>query len=412
MLLRARTVLPLSSAPIRDGYVRIEDRHVVELGDATQMRRLSGGPEVDLGDVILMPGLINAHCHLDYSSLKNAITAPESFTEWVSRLNSIKRQLAPEDILTSIERGFVEAKQFGTTSICSMVAFPELMGRLPTPPIRTWWFYEMIDIRHRITSEEVVQGALAFFEKSPGPLAEFGLNPHAPYTASLLLYRLARACARSQGQMLLTTHVSESREESEMFRHGSGALHDFLESLGRPMHDCGLDTPFGWLWRNGAIGPNWILAHLNDLESSDFNLLAALSSDQLPHVVHCPGSHAYFRHPPFAFTRLAGMGINVCLGTDSLASTNSLSLLGEARRFRKSHPSLPAEDLLAMITVAPAKALRRAGELGCIASGSLADLIAIPYSGSLEDAAEAALAYTGKVSWMMVDGKITDLGSR
>ena len=104
-----------------------------------------------------------------------------------------------------------------------MAAFPELMHDLPALPIRVWWFYEMIDIRHRNASEDVVAGALRFFENQPDPLARYGLNPHAPYTASLLLYRLAHACATGH-DMLLTTHVAESHEESEMFQHARGPL--------------------------------------------------------------------------------------------------------------------------------------------------------------------------------------------
>ena len=398
--------MPLESPWIPNGAVRVEGKMVVEVGSAKEVQPRVGEEIIDLGETVLMPGLINAHCHLDYSALKYAISPMRSFTEWVVRLNSIKRQLGVEDILSSIERGFREAKDFGTTTVCSMVAFPELMRRLPEPPIRTWWFYEMIDIRHRVTSEEVVQGALAFFDEQPESLAQFGLNPHAPYTASLLLYRLARACARSQGDMLLTTHVSESREELEMFCESGGALYRFLEGLGRSMHDCGLDTPFGWLWRNGAIGPQWILAHLNALEASDFALLDSLDRGALPHVVHCPGSHAYFEHPPFPFSRLAGIGVNVCLGTDSLASCHSLSLLGEVQRFQTQNPELSPEELIGMITLAPAKALRQEGRLGCIRAGAFADLIAIPHVGRESEAAAAVVAHEKTVDWMMVNGKV------
>ena len=414
MLIRSRTVLPLTSAPIQQGAVRIVGERIVELGRAFELPPLANEPVVDLGDSVLLPGLINAHCHLDYSSLKNSISPPKSFTEWVKRLNSVKRQLSGEDILNSIARGFQEAQRYGTTTVCSMVAFPELMSQIPPPPIRTWWFYEMIDIRHRITSEEVVAGALSFFEESREDkrhsLAQFGLNPHAPYTASLLLYRLARACAAGN-HMLLTTHVSESVEEAEMFQHASGALYDFLSGLERPMHDCGLDTPFGWLWRNGAIGPQWILAHLNELEASDFTLLGALTPEQLPHVVHCPGSHHYFGHRPFPFTKLAGMGVNVCIGTDSLASTDTLSLLAEVRRLRVTHPNLSAEDLLHTITLAPARALQQEGQLGCIRTNAIADLIAIHYSGPSEDAAEAVVAHSSAIPWMMVGGNVAAVGA-
>ena len=406
MLLRARVVLSISAPPLLGGAVRVEANRVTGVGRASE---LPPGPDeevVDLGDVALLPGLINAHCHLDYSTLRNAIKPPAGFTEWVQRLNSIKRQLSNEDILEAIRRGYAEAQRFGTTTICSMAAFPDLVPQLPPAPLRTWWFYEMIDIRHRIASEDVVSGALSFFENRQDGLTQFGLNPHAPYTASLLLYRLARACAQQNG-MPLTTHVSESLEESEMFEKGSGPLYQFLEGLERPMHDCGHDTPFGWLWRNGAIGKGWLLAHLNDLKASDFSLLETLSPEQFPHVVHCPGSHAYFKHPPFPFTKLAGLGLNLCVGTDSLASTDSLSLLGELRKLHAKEPSLSAEDLRHTVTLAPARALGKTGELGCIAPGALADLIAIPCSGPAEQAAAECVAHSGAVSWMMVDGQVS-----
>ena len=263
----------------------------------------------------------------------------------------------------------------------------------------------MIDIRHRVTSEALVAGALSFFEQNADPLVRFGLNPHAPYTASLLLYRLAQSCAEHSG-MALTTHVAESTEEHEMFVHARGPLYEFLAGLDRPMHDCGHDTPFGWLWRNGAIRQQWLLAHLNTLAESDFVLLETLPREQLPSVVHCPGSHRYFGHPAFPFERLASLGVNLCVGTDSLASTDSLSLLGELRRVRESQPWMSPEALLCTLTLNPARALGQEGQLGCIAPGALADLIAIPFHGPPEEAAAACIEHHGRVPWMMLDGKI------
>ena len=191
-----------------------------------------------------------------------------------------------------------------------------------------------------------------------------------------------------------------------MFKDGCGELYDFLKELERPMHDCGHDTPFGWLWRNGAIRAEWLLAHLNVLAESDFALLAALAPEQLPSVVHCPGSHRYFGHPPFPFERLAALGVNLCVGTDSLASTDSLSLLGELRRVRESVPGLAAEALLRTVTLAPARALGQQGRLGCLCPDAHADLIAIPFCGVPEEAAEACIAHTGRVPWMMLDGQV------
>ncbi len=406
MLVRAKFVLPMTTSSVEDGAVRVRDGVIKAVGKASDLGVLAGEEVMDLGDAVLLPGLINSHCHLDYSTLRNAIAPPAGFTDWVQRLNSIKRQLSNEDILEAIQRGIREAQRFGTTGICSMAAFPDLIPQLPPAKIRTWWFYEMIDIRHRLTSDEVVAGALSFFERQPRGLTQFGLNPHAPYTASLLLYRLAQVCAQ-QNQMILTTHVSESLEESSMFEQSSGPLYTFLEGLGRSMEDCGHGTPFGWLWHNGAIGPGWLLAHLNDLKQTDFELLESLNPVQLPHVVHCPGSHAYFKHPTFPYKRLSDLGVNICVGTDSLASTDSLSLLGELRKLRVREPQLDAETLLATVTLAPARALKQEGILGCLAPGAAADMIAIPYEEGVSPA-EQCLAHKGPISWMMVDGNVVE----
>ena len=143
-----------------------------------------------------MPGLINAHCHLDYSMLRRAIQPPRGFTAWVQRLNAIKRSLRDEDYLEAIALGFAELRKWGTTTVLNIESFPELMGRIPPPPIRTWWFYEMIDVRQRITTEDLLEGAGIFFRKHADWLGGFGLSPHAPYTASAALYQLASACAR------------------------------------------------------------------------------------------------------------------------------------------------------------------------------------------------------------------------
>jgi cytosine/adenosine deaminase-related metal-dependent hydrolase len=281
------------------------------------------------------------------------------------------------------------------------------MSQVPEPPIRTWWFYEMIDIRHRITTEDVVVGALSFFERQPHSLNRFGLSPHAPYTASRSLYHLANSCAETF-TMLLTTHVAESTEEREMFHEKRGPLYEFMQSLGRSMEDCGNHTLFARLWRCGAIDANWLLVHMNELEEADFELLAALPESGKPHVVHCPGSHAYFRHRHFPFRRLRELGVNLMLGTDSLASTSSLSLFEEMRRLRTSEPWLSAQQILETVTINPARALQRAGRLGAVRPGAVAVLIALPVrlAGGPESVYDAILEYRAPVPWMMVDGKI------
>lgn len=401
MILRARIVLPLHGPPIEDGAVAIEGNSIAAVGRAEDF----SGPLTDLGDVALMPGLINAHCHLDYTMLRGAILAPENFTAWVRRINALKRSLDDDDYLAAITQGFAELRRWGTTAVCNIESFPELRFRLGPPPIRTWAFYEMIDIRHRYTSEEVVAGALAFFSMRDNPLAQFGLSPHAPFTASITLYQLANACADSLA-MPLTTHVAESRDELHMFRDAGGELYRFLDTLHRPMSDCGHHAPFAHLWLQGAIDSRWLLAHMNELTEEDFDILERLPRGGGPSIVHCPGSHRYFRHTPFQFRRLHDLGLNICIGTDSLASTRSLSLFDEMRSLRAVEPWITPEHALRTVTVNPARALRRQGLLGQISPGALADLIAIPVSGSFSTLHEEIVEYRQPISWMMIDGQI------
>lgn len=402
MILRARTVLPMNGGPpIDNGAVVVKGGRIHGVGTLSEIGALFTGTVLDLGEQVIMPGLINAHCHLDYTMLRRAIQPPRGFTAWVQRLNALKCSLDDEDYLNAIQRGFIELRKWGTTTVLNIESFPELMSRLPAPPIRTWWFYEMIDIRQRATSEELMEGAGIFFRKHAEWLGGFGLSPHAPYTASAGLYELATAIARKDG-MLVTTHLAESMEEADMFQHASGPLYEFMRSMGRDMSDCGRGSPLKLLLGQGLIGSEWILAHMNELDDSDFVLL-----EKIPvHVVHCPMSHRYFDHKPFPMERLRTMGVNVSLGTDSLASTDSLSLFDEMRCVCRRFPAISPHDAIEMVTINPAAALRRAGELGCITPRARADLIALPIASSEKNLFEEILWYYEPVEWMMVNGQI------
>jgi cytosine/adenosine deaminase-related metal-dependent hydrolase len=403
MIIRARTVVTMDGPPIHDGAVAIEGNRVRAVGAFHEIAP-RGGEVLDLGEQILMPGLINAHCHLDYTMMRRAIAPPKSFTAGCSGSMRSSAASTVPIICRAIARGFTELQQWGTTSVCNIEAFPELMPRLPPSPIRTWWFYEMIDVRHRVTTDDVVAGALSFFHHRGNTLDHFGLSPHAPYTASVELYQLANNCA-SSFTMPLTTHVGESVEEFSMFREARGPLYEFMESIQRPMDDCGSVTPFAHLWESGAVHGGWILAHMNELAKGDFALLASLPRGSAPHVVHCPSSHRYFAHRVFEWQRLQELGVNLSVGTDSLASTDSLSLLGELRQLQRTEPSLSPEQLLRTITTNPARALQRSHQLGRLVPGALADMIALPGSGNAATALEEIVAFEQPIPWMMIDGE-------
>jgi len=404
MIYRARMVVTMDGPPIENGAVAVKGGQIQAVGTFEEVSGIFRGDITDLGEQVVLPGLINAHCHLDYSTMRHAITPQKSFTAWIKSINNLKRSMDDDDYLQAIGRGFKVLRKWGTTTVLNIETLPELLVKMQPPPIRTWWFYEMIDIRHRITTDELFAGAFAFFHQRPEWPGGFGLSPHAPYTASLDLHRLANECARVTG-MPLTTHLAESYEEDEMFRHARGPLYDFLASLGRDMSDCGKGSAFAHIAGNGLIGPHWLIAHMNELGDDDFDLIAQLSIGPSLHIVHCPLSHRYFRHREFEYTRLRNAGANISLGTDSLASNDSLDMFAEMRLLQKNEPSIDSRELLTTVTVNPARALGREGLLGVIAPGAHADLIALPFTGSPETVFDEIVNHRKPIEWMIVDGK-------
>jgi cytosine/adenosine deaminase-related metal-dependent hydrolase len=145
---------------------------------------------------------------------------------------------------------------------------------------------------------------------------------------------------------------------------------------------------------------------MNELSENDFTLLHSLAPEQMPSIVHCPGSHEYFGHRPFAWKRLEALEVNLCVATDSLASTDTLSLLSELRRLARREPQLSGRQLLHTVTRNPARALGRGDVLGRISAGALADLIAVPTSGNVAQVHEEIVAFSRPIPWMMIDGQI------
>jgi cytosine/adenosine deaminase-related metal-dependent hydrolase len=409
----------MDGAPIDDGAVVVSENRIVDVGKFDQIKGDNADEIVDLGEQAMVPGLINTHCHLDYTCLRGKIPPQKSFADWIRAINAEKAKLSATDYLASINEGFAEARRFGTTTIANLTAFPDLISQI-TAPIRTWWFAELIDVRAPERANEIVDLAVESFGMARPVLSQaeggapWGLAPHALFTASKNLYRRCEEIAR-QKNIWLTTHLAESREEMEMFRDASGRLYEFMKNIGRPMDDCGHGTPLELFlgapgppppWTGSAVAsgralPQWIVAHLNELTERDFELLE--ESNVKLHVVHSPRSHHYFGHSRFPFDRLRALGLNVCLGTDSLASNQNLSLFVEMRTFQKEFPSVSPEEILQMVTVNPAGALRQANALGKIRRGAHADLLAVPFRGG--DAFEEIIAFAGE-PWMMLGGEV------
>ncbi len=386
---RARIVLPLGSPPIEDGAVAIDGTNFAQVGGFDDLRSQFPVAEVtDHGEAILLPGLINAHCHLDFTSMRGAILQSGSFSAWVRRINDLKRTMTDADYIASITAGLGELRKWGTTTVLNIESLPELMVQLPPPRIRTWWFYELLDIRSRIHTEDVVAGALAFFEERPSWHGGFGLSPHAPYTTSPDLYKLVRFCAEKYG-MPFTTHLAESDEEMQMFAEGSGPLFDFLKSIGRDMSDCGAKTPIRHLLEADALPRGAILVHMNQLGPGDEELLAPRAGSFS--IVHCPNCHEYFQRGPFPYETFRRLGFRISLGTDSCASNRGLNLFDEMQTFRRHFPNVAPKELLDMVTRHPASALGLGGRFGELRAGARADFITLPFAEGVENAFEAVV---------------------
>lgn len=408
LLLRARLVLPLARPAIPNGAVLLSGSRISAVGPWRELSRSPHQQVVDLGDAVLMPGLVNAHCHLDYTDMAGQLPPPKLFADWLKSITATKASWSYSDYAQSWLRGAHMLVRNGTTTVADIEAVPQLLPEvLASTPLRVFSFLEIIGLKPQRSPAAILQEAVDRLERLQAAGRLTGLSPHAPYTTSLELLRLTAQAARRH-KWRLTIHLAESAPEFEMFRHARGGMFDWLQRSGRDMSDCGLGSPVEHLERCGALGSNLLAIHVNYLRRSDAPLLAR----RHVHVVHCPRSHAYFRHQPFPFQRLAKAGVNLCLGTDSLASvyktrrqTVELSLFDEMRALAQAEPSLSARKLVHLVTLNAARALGLSGQIGEFTKGAFADLIAIPFAGKPAEVYQAILHHQGQVLASLINGR-------
>lgn len=352
-----------------------------------------GGPRpaagaLDLGDAILLPGLVNAHCHLDYTGMAGMIPPPSNFPDWVKQILSIKAHWSYTEFAESWVKGARMLLADGVTTVADIEAVPELLPDVwESTPLRVCSLFEMTGVRSRAAAKELLGRTLGQIQPLRGhPRSWCGLSPHAPYSTPVDL--LAEAGMASEADhWTLSIHLSESLEEFEMFTQSRGPLYEWLKPQ-RSMSGCYGDSPIRLAGLAGALGPRTIAVHCNYLAEGDLELLAGSKTS----VAHCPRSHDYFGHSPFQAAALAQAGVNLCLGTDSLASTRkrngrnpSLSLRAEMRVFAGKHPEVRASEILGMASWNGARALGREFELGELCAGARADFVAIPCPAGLKE---------------------------
>lgn len=407
MILRARVVLPISGPAIEDGVVRIAGRRFAEVGRWGRGAGFSGKEVLDLGDVILMPGLVNAHCHLDYTHMAGQFAPPKVFSDWLKDITSTKAGWTLADYSDSWRAGAEMLIRTGTTTVADIEAVPQLLPEVwNATPLRVFSLLELIGITSRRPPELVMKEAFEKLGSLRHSCSRVALSPHAPYSTVPQLLRLS-ARAASDYRCLLCTHVAESQLEYEMFKHGKGAMYDWLQRSGRDMADCGMRSPVQHLHRCGVLRRNLLVVHANYLGPGD----AALLAKSRVSVVHCPRSHAYFSHRRFPARRLMRAGVNVCLGTDSLATVRrsrgqvlELNMFEEMRALANCERWISPRRIADMVTMNGAKALGMEGRIGELRPGAEADLVVLPYSGKISRAYDGVLEHMGSVAGNMIGG--------
>jgi len=408
MILRAKAVFPISAPPIPDGAVFVAGRKIQAVTPWKNLRPHLREKALDLGEVLLLPGLVNAHAHLDYTDMAGELSPPKTFTDWIAAITVAKSAWGYSEYARSWLRGAHQLLKSGVTTVGDIEAMPDLLPEVwDATPLRVFSFLEMTGIKSRRPARAVLREAVATIESLHHARNRAWLSPHAPYsTLPELLQRTARLAQKRNWRVSI--HVAESEQEFDMFQHACGVMHDWLKRNERDLSDCGHGSPVAHLARQKLLGENVLAIHVNCLARGDATLLAKNRTS----VVHCPRSHDYFKHPPFQLARLAGAGVNVCLGTDSLATVRKsgkiqpvLDLFAEMRALADRDKTVAPASILDMVTVNGARALGLAGKIGELAPGAFADLIAIPYAGKSSDLAETVLQHTGAVSASMIEGR-------
>lgn len=350
---------------------------------------MGGDTAHDLGNVVLFPGFVNAHTHLEFSYRPRPLGAPGmNLPEWI-RLVIGERQRIITPVGDAIAAGVRESLQNGVTTLGEISTAAEGAS------------YEIIDLSLFLEvigfSRARAESALAAVSERLGTLKQaanngriqLGISPHAPYTVSpdllMRLVQLATEC-----NVPIAMHVAESEAELELLARGAGAFQSLLDE--RSMWDAtaiSVGSRALDYMKVLADAPRALVIHGNYLDATEHAFLAK-HSDRMS-LVYCPRTHAYFGHPPYPLADLLRVGVCVALGTDSRASNPDLSLLSEMRHVASTHPSIAPSDILRLGTLAGAKALGRTQECGSLTPGKLADLVAVPLPSEPTSVAEEML---------------------
>ena len=306
------------------------------------------------------------------------------------------------DIAQTITHACQESIQAGVTTVGDICLKHRVWSSLADEPIRKTCFAEVFGLSEEFAKPRTyLQECIS--QTKTNALLRLGISPHAPYTTGPAVYRMAAELA-AQHNLTLTTHLAETTEEKSFLATGAGSWRNYLERIHYwdGTFKCPEQRPIEYFLRLELAGQRFLLAHVNYIDDDELQKLAHSGHS----VAFCPRSHAFFGHPEHRFADMLDAGINVCLGTDSLASNESLSILDEMRYLHNKWPEFSAESLLRMATINGAYAMRWDDIIGSIVIGKEADLIAIPLCQPKMNPIKNILESNAQPKMTMVRGKI------
>ena len=382
----ARWVLPVASPPIADGWVAVDGGRVVAVGRG---RPADLADDEQLGDVALMPGLVNAHTHLELSYLHDEVPPASEFVTWIRNVMAARRQRPDPraaDIVDAIDRAIVESRASGTAVVGDVSNTLVTFEPLARSALAAIVFYELIRF-NAPDPRALVDAATAEIEAlAPTEWVRASLAAHAPYSVAPLVLRAIREAVDRDALRPCSVHLCESAEETEFLRTGLGSWRRLLEDVGAwdPAWTPPGVSPVQFLDESGFLGANVLAVHGVQMTLDDLGRLKARGTT----LVTCPRSNGHTGAGAPPIQDFYDAGVRVAIGTDSLASSPDLNVFAELATMRALAPAVPATALLESATIEGARALGFDADYGTIEPAKRARLIAVDLSPDVDDVEE------------------------
>jgi cytosine/adenosine deaminase-related metal-dependent hydrolase len=377
-ILTASWVLPVVGPPLRDGRVAVEGGRVVWVGRAGDPGQPEGDPR-PLGRGVLLPGLVNAHCHLELSHLHGRVTGEEGFVPWIESVVATRAADDVADVREATAAAVRLLEQRGTAAVGDVSNAVAHLDLLAASRLRAVVFLELLAWDPARAAEVLAFGRSRRDAVAAGlpRCVEVRLAAHAPHSVSPELLRLL---AREGG--LAAIHLAESEEERRFLADGLGPWREFLarRGLGHVVFEASGHSPVAHVEALGGLHPGLVAAHGVQTDEADRRTLARRGV----HVVLCPRSNRNLGVGRADLPALLDAGVRLALGTDSLASVETLDVLEDAVLLSRQFPAVPRETILGLATRGGALALGL-GDLGALAPGMTAALAFAPAEAVRED---------------------------